>query len=81
MLVISTKKAQPGMKIGRNIYRSSGEILLAIGVELTPKYIDRLEELGIPILYIQDESMSKIEIDDVISEKTSTKLMTYLLSY
>lgn len=70
MRVISIEKAQPGMEIGRNIYGAGGEILLAAGVKLTQNYINRLKELGIVALYIQDEATSDIEIDDVISEKT-----------
>lgn len=78
MRVLSINKVQPGMKIGRTIYGSNGDTLLNAGVELSTKYLDRLAELGITALYIQDESTDAIEIDDVVSEKTRLEAVKFI---
>lgn len=70
MRVLSVDKLKPGMVVGRSIYGSSGEILLAAGVELNQRYIQRLEQIGIMLLYIKDEVFDDVEIDDVVSQKT-----------
>lgn len=43
---------------------------LANGVKLTSRYIERIKELGIVVMYIFDESVGDIQADDVVSEKT-----------
>lgn len=70
MRAVSIEKVAPGMQVGRAIYGANGETLLASGVRLTPRYIERLKELGIVALYIYDESVGDLQVDDVISEKT-----------
>jgi putative nucleotidyltransferase with HDIG domain len=67
---MSIEKAEPGMKVGRSIYGSNGETLLANGVILTSRYIERIKELGLVALYIYDESVGDIQVGDVVSEKT-----------
>ena len=46
---------------------------LANGVKLTSRYIERIKELGIVVMYIFDESVGDIQVDDVVSEKTRIK--------
>ncbi|HBW38166.1 HD-GYP domain-containing protein [Desulfosporosinus sp. BICA1-9] len=70
MRAVSIEKVEPGMQVGRAIYGASGETLLAAGVILTSRYIDRLKELGLVALYIVDESVGDLQVDDVVSEKT-----------
>jgi len=70
MRIISVENIEPGMEIGRTIHGANGTTLLAAGVELTPKFINRLKELGIASVYIRDEAIGEIEIDDVVSAKT-----------
>lgn len=70
MRAVPIEKVEPGMQVGRAIYGANGETLLASGVILTPRYIERLKELGIVVLYIYDESVGELQVDDVVSEKT-----------
>lgn len=70
MRVVSIDHVQPGMEIGRTIYGAGGEVLLAAGVTLNAKFIDRLRQIGISAVYIQDDMAKDIEIDDVISDRT-----------
>ncbi len=62
---------QPDMLVGRNIYNSDGRILLNAGTILTETYITRLAELGIPSLFILEDTYAEIsESPELISEKT-----------
>lgn len=66
---ISIDLVRPGMKVGRSLYNSNGQILLQEGVILTQRYIHKLKLLGIPAIYIDEGWLSDIHVDDVISEK------------
>lgn len=67
---LSIDLVRPGMKVGRSIYNSNGQVLLNAGVVLTRRYIDKLKSMGIPALYIDDGWLSDIQVEDVISEET-----------
>lgn len=58
-----------GMKIGRAIYRADGHVVLGVGIELTDDYIKKLPQQGVTAVYIQDERVSDIEINDLISDE------------
>lgn len=70
MKVEMIENVQEGMQVARTIYGNNGEVLLAAGMKLTSRYIQRLKELGIEALYIKTDDIGKVEINDVISEKT-----------
>lgn len=67
---------RPGMKVGRALYNSRGELLLNAGVILTAKNIERLKLLKIPALYIDDGFLGDITIEDVITEEIRVHAMT-----
>lgn len=68
---ISIEDLQAQMQVGRSIYNSDGRILLSAGAILTESYIARLQELGIPSLYIREDDFSDItEAPELISEQT-----------
>lgn len=58
-----------GMKIARAIYRADGHVVLGVGIELTENYIKQLPLQGITAVYVQDDRLSDIEINDVISDE------------
>lgn len=58
-----------GEVLAKDIYSSSGKILLGKGVIFRPGYIARLQELGIHGVYIEDAFTSDIVIEDVISDQ------------
>ncbi|WP_334109986.1 HD-GYP domain-containing protein [Thermodesulfitimonas autotrophica] len=66
-------KLIPGMKVGQPVYDENGRIWLGKGVILTRRYIDRLSELGIPSIYVDDGLLDDIELVHVISEETRHK--------
>jgi len=54
------------MCLARAVYSVNGTVLLAEGMKLTERYIERLKEMGISILYIADHHLGKIMVDEVI---------------
>lgn len=58
-----------GMKIARAIYRADGQVVIGVGVELTDDYIKQLPIQGVTAVYIQDERLAGIEINDIISDE------------
>ncbi|MGN7471628.1 HD-GYP domain-containing protein [Brevibacillus sp. SAFN-007a] len=61
---------KPGDVIAKSIFQENGNILLGMGVQLTERYIERLKQLGIDTLYIQDKRTDDIIPEDVIRDET-----------
>ena len=64
--------------LGKTIFSSSGRVLLGKGVKLTPLYIAKLRDMGISILYIEDDRFDDVIIEDVISEANRREAMGIL---
>ena len=64
---------QPGMKIGRAVYDAKGMLLLNTQVIVKAKYIHNLRMLGISSIYIEDEIIPDVSIEDVILDETRIK--------
>ncbi|MBU4532440.1 MAG: HD-GYP domain-containing protein [Eubacteriales bacterium] len=73
MRSIPTRLLHPGMRLARRVYGRNGEVYLNAGVELTVRYISRLQELGFSHVHIEDRLMDGIEVKDVIAEETRTQ--------
>lgn len=50
--------------LGKSIFTPDGQILLRAGVTLTDVYIKKLKKLGVFYIYVEDERLSDIEIED-----------------
>jgi HD-GYP domain len=72
---MSIQNVKENMQVARNIYSADGQILLAEGVSLTANYINRLQELGIMSLYITDQLIGKVEVDDLVRIQTRIEAM------
>jgi HD-GYP domain len=59
-----------GMKLAKPLYSADGKILLNAGLEVKDRYIDRLHDLEVTYVYIEDELTTDIDVPDVVSEKT-----------
>lgn len=70
MRLIATSRLKENDKLAKPIYNENGVTLIQDGVPLTKRVIDRLIELGVTFVYIEDEKTNDIEIENVISEKT-----------
>ncbi|HHW42288.1 MAG TPA: HD-GYP domain-containing protein [Desulfotomaculum sp.] len=64
---------RPGMRVARPVHNGSGQVLLNTGVVLTQRFIDRLKLMGVPAVYVGDDLLPDLIIDDVISEETRTR--------
>jgi len=62
MFRLSVRNLMPGMKLGKSITDERARVLLASGQELTEYYIQRINELGIDHVYIDDG----MDIDPII---------------
>ncbi|NMM65944.1 HD domain-containing protein [Clostridium sp. P21] len=70
MRVISVSSLKGNEILGRQIYDEFGRVLLNVGVKLKPYYIEKIKELGISSVYIDDDISKNVVIEESISEKT-----------
>ncbi|MEX2460944.1 MAG: HD-GYP domain-containing protein [Paenibacillaceae bacterium] len=80
MRLIPTKQCQAGMRLGKEIFNEEGIILLGSNVSLTDHLINRLIQLGIDYLYIQDPNTDDIEIKSPLTEQTRFRAITEIRS-
>jgi len=66
---VSVNSLTVGDVLGKTIFSSSGRILLGKGVKLTSLFIAKLRDMGISILYIEDDRFDDVLVEDVISEE------------
>lgn len=71
-------RIQQGERLGKHIYASDGRVLLSEGVQLTVGLLSKLRRMGVSAVYIKDERLSDVEIEEVISEKTKRKALITL---
>ncbi|MDX9871256.1 MAG: HD domain-containing protein [Clostridia bacterium] len=69
MRSIDVSQLNSGMKIAKAIYDDNGRILLNVGTVLTSRYIEKLDSLGIPFVYIEDEIVGHLEVEDLIHDR------------
>ncbi|MGC7871444.1 HD-GYP domain-containing protein [Desulfosporosinus sp. SYSU MS00001] len=69
MREVSVERLNDGDVLAKEIYTSYGKILLGKGVVLKKPYIDRLKDMGIYSIYIEDELTNDVIIEDVISDQ------------
>jgi HD-GYP domain-containing protein (c-di-GMP phosphodiesterase class II) len=74
MRLLSIDNVTEMMHLAKNIYSAEGHVLLAEGASLNSFYIERLKELGISSLYILDNLIGKIEIDELVKVQTRNEI-------
>ncbi|MEG1257172.1 HD-GYP domain-containing protein [Clostridium sp.] len=64
--------------LGKHVYGEDGRILLKAGVKLNKNYMKRLNELGVYYVYLEDDRLDDIEIEDekltVLKQETMKSL-------
>jgi len=70
MRVVSVSNLKGDEVLGKQIYAESGRVLLSAQVKLKPYYIERIKELGISSVYIDDDISKDVVIEESISDKT-----------
>lgn len=73
MRYITIENAKAGMMVGKSIYNEKGSVLVNYRVKLTDKLIDRMKEMGLPGLYIDDDLSKDITVEDLISDELGVK--------
>jgi len=69
MRFIPTFCVQEGMLLGKSIYNENSTLLLKQGLIIKQQYIDKIIELGIQGIYIEDHISKDIEIKNVIDDE------------
>ncbi|GAA0745065.1 HD-GYP domain-containing protein [Clostridium oceanicum] len=50
--------------LGRSIFSEEGQVLLKAGMKLTNNYINKLKQIGVLYVYIQDERLEDVLVED-----------------
>lgn len=70
MRLLSTNSLEQDMTLAKPIFNGTGQVLISEGVPLTSRMIDRLLQLGITYVYIEDPRTKDIEIHEPITERS-----------
>lgn len=77
MRQIRISNCEPGMILGKAIFNDN-LILLEAGALLTNSYIERLKDLGITEVYIDDDISGGVVIPDVVKEETRREAIRFI---
>lgn len=50
--------------LGKSILTSEGHVLLRVGVKLTSNYINKLKDIGVFYVYVEDERLDDVHVED-----------------
>ncbi len=70
MRQVAVDSIKEGDILAKNIYDDNGNILLTRGTVFKPQYVNRLQNLGLNMVFIEDEITTGVEIDEIVSEGT-----------
>ncbi|MBP7654568.1 HD-GYP domain-containing protein [Candidatus Dependentiae bacterium] len=68
----------PGVKLARPVYNSEANILLNKNSVLSEKYIERIKNIGVRTIFIEDEISDGIFINDVICEENRVEAVKFI---
>ncbi|MBN2221631.1 MAG: HD domain-containing protein [Vallitaleaceae bacterium] len=77
---INVSRLKTGMELAKPIYANNGVILLRDGTMLTQNYIEKIQYLQLPYIYIKDEISEGIEMDEMISDETRVETKRVLVN-
>lgn len=78
MRLISINILKSGMKIGRTIYNEAGHPLLKADAIVSDRIIDRLKQLNIRYVYIDDLISSGIEVEESVPTEKRMKIVNQI---
>ncbi len=64
---------KPGMIVEKPVYDLNGSLLLNRGLELKKDYIHHLKRMDVPFIYIEDNFIPDVKIEDVILDETRAR--------
>jgi HD-GYP domain-containing protein (c-di-GMP phosphodiesterase class II) len=83
MRILSIDNLKENMQLARSIYSAKGNVLLAKGTYLTDKFIKKLKRFGVSTLYIIDQRIGPVEVDELVKIQTkneATKITKKLMT-
>lgn len=78
MRLISCNVLKEGMVIGRTIWNGAGHPLLQKDVVVNTRIIERLKQLNIQYVYINDQISKQIEIEETVAPAVRTKTVNHI---
>jgi HD-GYP domain-containing protein (c-di-GMP phosphodiesterase class II) len=67
---------EDGDIVAKPILLANGNVLVGVGLKLNPKFVDRLRNLGIDRVYIEDSHTTDIIPEDVVEDETRKEAVT-----
>jgi HD-GYP domain-containing protein (c-di-GMP phosphodiesterase class II) len=74
MKKLDIEKVTAGLRLNKNVYTAEWRILLPKGAVLTDGYIQKLKELNYSYIFVEDDLVDDIEIEEVLSEELLIKI-------
>jgi HD-GYP domain-containing protein (c-di-GMP phosphodiesterase class II) len=68
MIQIAITELRAGHVLARSIYRDTGEIMLSSGYRMNAEINERLVDMGIDRIWVQEEGLEDLESEDTIQE-------------
>ncbi len=76
MRLVPVWALRPGMTVAKKVSSGEGAALLNAGVKLEMEYIQQLKKLNIRGVYVHDNLIPDIEVEDVILDETREKAVS-----
>jgi len=70
MRKINVASLKSGVKLGKPVYSSGGDILLKSGTTLNEGYIKKLKKMGISFVFVEDDKAPGLSPGDVVARDT-----------
>lgn len=77
---VAVRRLQPGDRLGKTVLDRDGRVLLTGGVILKEVYIQRLKEMCVNAVYIEDDLLPGVEVLDVITDQTRVEAVEQVRS-
>ncbi len=62
-----------GKKLAKTVFTADGRALLTAGVTLTPAYLEALRRRGFTVVYVENELLPDLEVDEALNSDTRVK--------
>ncbi|HHY73941.1 MAG TPA: HD domain-containing protein [Bacillus bacterium] len=70
MKYVMLDNVNQGERLGETIYTSDGRVLLEEGIVLTIGLISRLRQMGVNAIFLKDDRLEDVEVEEVVTEAT-----------
>lgn len=68
MVKISVSKLEAGMKLAKPVAAKSGMVMLGEGTELTGKWIERIQDMGITNVFVEGLPVQAIPREEALAD-------------